>query len=582
MNRLRPEATITNPMPAPGFSSRSRPRTESASNGDRAVPVPGAAHMYTNGADRKNPLGGPPPLFDLARSPPAPTANASGKNTKHVPCKFFRQNACQAGNACPFSHSLDPINQQAPCKYFMRGNCKFGAKCALAHYLPDGRRVNRADLDVGLAITGANGRNYNYSTRPDQHNFHPQDSNLVDPLLNQPSYGPEFFPTQSFPLDVDEPDAFQDRYNQHHSHSALDSAVNSPPNSHYGSPPSDLQFPKSPVENIRTALNAPLPHSFDANGISHIAQYGPLGQSVPDKFGLRSPASSSLSRQLGTPPEGIVNVRNANLGSTLRNAPSPLGLSPANAEESIGQRIMHSQRAIKARGLSASVPRSHIAGHEWEEGLSVETDLLPNSLHDEVLTPQEKSRRLSRPEQEYNARDQTGGLAIPSGTSSKVGSPPTGSPSRFSALWAEQRERKSGDPQTSTSLGHVGSPLRGSWMPNEPTTANTQVSGISQAMARMQLGRTDSTESNGNKSQLISGLRHSSAPVARFDRGISSPGLTSQKIEEEVEGAFFPMDETNWSGHSPRLTPLRERANGELQRSKRDPGEERSMWSFRG
>lgn len=436
---------------------------------------------------------------------------------------------------------------------------------------------------MGLAINGGNGRNYNYSSRQDQHPFHTQDSNLVDPLLNQTSYGPDFFPNQSFPLDVDEPDAFQDRYNQYHNHSALDSGVSSPPNSHYGSPPNDLQFPKSPVENLRTALNAPLPQSFDANGISHIAQFGPLGQSVPDKFGLRSPQSSSLSRQLGSPPDSIVNVRNANLGTNLRNAPSPLGLSPANAEESIGQRIMHSQRAIKVRGLSASVPRSHIPGHEWEDGLGVETDLLPNSLHDEVLTPQEKSRRLSRPEQDYNSREQTGGLAIPSGTSSKVGSPPTGSPSRFSALWAEQRERKSGDAQTSGSLGHVGSPLRGSWMPNESSTANTQVSGISQAIGRMQLNRGDSSESNGTRGQAIGGLRHSSAPIARFDRGISSPGLTSKKIEEEVEGAFFPMDETNWSGQSPRLTPLRERTNGDLSRSRRDihGGEEKSMWSFR-
>lgn len=43
-----------------------------------------------------------------------------GLDTKHVPCKFFRQGTCQAGNACPFSHSMDPMTQQAPCKYFMK------------------------------------------------------------------------------------------------------------------------------------------------------------------------------------------------------------------------------------------------------------------------------------------------------------------------------------------------------------------------------------------------------------------------------------------------------------------------------
>lgn len=64
---------------------------------------------------------------------------ANQKNYSHVPCKFFKQGNCQAGNTCPFSHSLD-INKanSTPCKYFKLGNCKFGSKCANAHILPDG------------------------------------------------------------------------------------------------------------------------------------------------------------------------------------------------------------------------------------------------------------------------------------------------------------------------------------------------------------------------------------------------------------------------------------------------------------
>ncbi|KAK5446366.1 hypothetical protein LTS15_009705 [Exophiala xenobiotica] len=499
-----------------------RARAGFGANGEKAVPVPG----YGNGLDRKSSIGGGTPLFDVARSPP----NTSNKS----------------------------LNQ---------GNCKFGAKCALAHYLPDGRRVNRADLDVGLAMGS---RNYNYANR-EQPPFPSQDPALNDSTLNQTPYGPDYFPGQAFPLmDNDDADAFQDRYNQYQQHSALDSGLNSPPTSHFGSPPNDYQFPKSPVDNLRTALNAPLPQSFDANGISHIAKYGPLGQSVPDKFGLRSPASSSLSRQLGSPPESIVNVRNANLGSNLRNA-SPMAMSPQNTEESISQRIMHSQRPIKTRGLSASVPRSSLY-HEWEENMGTETDLLPNSLHDEVLTPQEKIRRMSRPEQDITSKDYAPGLAIPSGSSSKVGSPPAGSPSRFSALWAEQREKKAAE-NTVPPIGHVGSPLRGSWMPQESSKPGVQISGISQAMARIQLSRTESSESNGGRS---SGLRHSSAPIGR---GISSPGLSSKKIDEEVEGVFFPMDgddkTSGWSGQSPRLAPVQERPNGGLPSSKND-----NMWAF--
>lgn len=70
-------------------------------------------------------------------------ANAN-KNLSHVPCKFFRQGNCQAGNSCPFSHNFDGslAADKLPCKYFQKGNCKFGLKCALAHFLPDGTRVN--------------------------------------------------------------------------------------------------------------------------------------------------------------------------------------------------------------------------------------------------------------------------------------------------------------------------------------------------------------------------------------------------------------------------------------------------------
>jgi len=69
------------------------------------------------------------------------------KNVSHVPCKFFRQSICQAGDKCPFSHDLDN-DSPAICKYFQKGNCKFGSKCALAHVTPDGRYVNKRAKDL--------------------------------------------------------------------------------------------------------------------------------------------------------------------------------------------------------------------------------------------------------------------------------------------------------------------------------------------------------------------------------------------------------------------------------------------------
>jgi hypothetical protein len=50
----------------------------------------------------------------------APHATNGISDLNHVPCKFFRQGACQAGKACPFSHNMDPTIETAPCKYFSK------------------------------------------------------------------------------------------------------------------------------------------------------------------------------------------------------------------------------------------------------------------------------------------------------------------------------------------------------------------------------------------------------------------------------------------------------------------------------
>ncbi|CAK9439139.1 uncharacterized protein LODBEIA_P33630 [Lodderomyces beijingensis] len=84
------------------------------------------------------------------------SSSTNNKNLSHVPCKFFKQGMCQAGDSCPFSHNIEGAlsADKLPCKYFLKGNCKFGLKCALAHYLPDGTRVNPKNF---LPNTTANG-----------------------------------------------------------------------------------------------------------------------------------------------------------------------------------------------------------------------------------------------------------------------------------------------------------------------------------------------------------------------------------------------------------------------------------------
>lgn len=411
---------------------------------------------------------------------------------------------------------------------------------------------------------GTNGRSFNLGGRIEPPLYSNQDSALANSILAQQQFtSPDMFPPQYPYPDLDDGDTYAERrYAQAYQMTPIEAALNSPPGSHFGSPPDDFQLPRSPVENLRTALNAPLPQSFDANSISHIAKYGPLGQSLPDKFGFKSP-TGSLPKKVLSPPEATSAIRSSS------KVASPLASSPQTQDDSLSARVVPVQKLNQSRGLPSSVPKSTLI-EDWEERFNVDTDLLPNSLHDEVLTPQEKMRRLSRPDQEPSApKDRSNALAIPGGASGKVSSlPAAGSPSRFRALWEEQREKKNaegiGNPPGA--FGHVGSPLREAWMPNNSSNSpgNASMSGISQQMLRMKLDRTESVESNPSRSQL-SGLRQPSAPNRPFDRTISSPKILGKKLDEDGEGAFFfPMDDDSkrssmiWGGKSPVLEPVRD------------------------
>lgn len=420
----------------------------------------------------------------------------------------------------------------------------------MAHYLPNGHRVSRADLDPGMRGGYGAGRG------AETPQYGPQDVSFNDAYLQQTYATPDYFPGQDLPFLEDDQDAYNDRYNQYQNNTNYDSGVGSPPTSQFGSPPGDSMLHKQGTDNMRSALNAPLPASFDANSLPHIAKFGPFGQSVPDKFGMRSPPSSNLSKnmKLGSPPETITTPTNrlSNIGSTLRNISSPLSMSPQNADDATNQKVMHSQKMTKPRMISASVPRTSLQG--WNnDDIGAEADLLPSSLHDDVMLPQEKMRRLSRPDQPLSssAREGSNGLNIPTRSPGHMGSPPTGSsPSRFRAFFDEQRKKDEAANST-TPFGHVGSPLRESWMPHETSegSRNAQISGISQAMAQMALNRTDSSETNGS-TRPLPGLRSTSG-FSRFDRTISSPGMSGRKIDEDPgEGAFFEMDDENNKRHS--------------------------------
>jgi hypothetical protein len=131
-HQLNPPPSFT--PNAPQVSRRaSRDLRHHASNGAMAGPngngpmaVPGGRMANGNGhGGNAREIG-----FNGARSPPNNKSACTctpirctaltATDTSHVPCKFYRQGACQAGKACPFLHSDEPITERAPCKYFTK------------------------------------------------------------------------------------------------------------------------------------------------------------------------------------------------------------------------------------------------------------------------------------------------------------------------------------------------------------------------------------------------------------------------------------------------------------------------------
>ncbi|KAI9888991.1 MAG: hypothetical protein M1814_006049 [Vezdaea aestivalis] len=538
-------------------------------NGAVAVPPPVTNRSGHNSARSINAIHS----LDGPRSPP------SGKNTSHVPCKFFRQGACQAGKACPFSHAIDVATDHTPCKYFAKGNCKFGHKCALAHILPDGRRVNRHTLP---AMTGSH---LNLGGRIIPDNFPHQQSALANSLLqantvSSRAYGSQYPFTSS--------DEFQSSRLQHGSRDLdfvpkIDTNFASNPNSTYGSPRDDGRNAFSPKH--LTALDAPFPASFDSNGISWNARYGPAAASVPSKFGLESP-SHSYSRQFGPPSRTLRNLHDSAFGgagpepsrpnnTTLSSSPTT-GTVPDNSHSILVP--LHSRRLLKSSGMSSSVPRQMPRNlssptEEWGDEtdaahFAFEEDLVPNSLH-ELLTDQEKQRRFSRTEADADAVRRT--LRNGSSNTVAVGSPSAGSgtspSSRFGPLFTRQRPSNTRDDETSSNgtgtsaFGHVGSPLRHSSLFSQHVSRNSTdrndsdsvnlgsspsaIGMISQQLHNSHISKSSIGDDTPGLGQAGTG-RHLSPHNGRIPpgpNGSARPRGLGPSIDEEKEALVFSMEE---------------------------------------
>ena len=443
-----------------------------------------------------------------------------------------------------------------------QGNCKFGAKCALAHILPNGRRVNRPNGPVGGQL--------NLGGRLDPQLYQQSDPALAHSLLAQQANGAPLPFGHQIPSYAENEYPLQQKL--HDNVPIIDTGYTSRQDSTYGSPRDDSRLPISPIAHL-SALDAPMPASFDSQGISYIARHGAVAASVPSKFGLESPPGS-LPKKVALPTDAVRNLHSSVYPREARAKGPDLGSSPlGSGDEGFGQRIMHSKRVARPGMMSASLPRGR--GHvsdDWDDGFIFggEEDFLPTSL-DDLLTPQEKMRRLSRTEKEpKNLRDSLSGMGTPADSSSKVGSPGTGSPSRYGTFFARQKQDESSN-NAPSAFGHVGSPLRNSSLNPlaSPPLRATKVSGdmspafaspprqssmsmISQQLSRARIS-SQAAESNDNASPITNhsnslqpGLtRHASLSSNPTNRVLSSSsaGGTGRIDEEHGEGVFSMEEE---------------------------------------
>ena len=336
----------------------------------------------------------------------------------------------------------------------------------------------------------------------------------------------------------------------------------------------------SPVQKGLSVMDVPLPASFDSQGISHMARYGPIASSVPATFLANSPPSSYQADS-----SALRNLHDSAFGDGLRNRAAVLGSSPPESlEQPVGRRMLHSELAAnRTRGvMSSSVgARPTYKDEEWDDTDMIgkfEEDLLPNSLSD-LLTPQEKMRRFSRDQGENESslshRASLSKLgASPIASDNNFGSPSaaTASPSRFQSLWGKSRPTHEngfelGSPGQSA-FGHVGSPLRNSTLHpgaspsmramNRTTSGDVSpfvsspprqasMSMLSHQLQRTRLSSRDEASITSNPMHpginrvTSGGSIGSSSGRLGMDRAVSSSSINRERIEEEQ--GLFSMEE---------------------------------------
>jgi hypothetical protein len=495
-------------------------------------------------------------------------------DTSHVPCKFYLQGQCQAGRMCPFSHDLESTTRPAPCKYFAKGHCKFGTKCALLHITPDGVVVNNKRYSQPPQ----------YAPPPGAYGQPPPGLLSMQALEQRPNGE----------MQQDDMSHYQYVYGRNGNDVPQFDYTSASPK--FGSSPQNndrLAFGSSPHQKGLSVLDAPLPNSFDSNGVSMAQRGGPMAASVPSRFGFESPPSSLPRKTFGN--SVLQDLHHSafggrgNLDSVLAGSSPPSG---GDEPLSFPKRPLHSHSLRTSRPMFSSsvgtgLPTKSFEYSDDEDDGETDTDreedLLPASLHD--LIPGSRSRRESRqadnPASFLAAQRRTLSTTATPGDS-KSGSPSfSSSPSRYTSMFA---------PQRSNSSDFVGSPLRNTGgfgaLPGPPQSQRPSLApehalspGLSSpprqasmSMLTQELQRTNlnaaraassssiPTIGSGSLTNAMSGSTSAAVPRAQtstsnkrlsIDRALSSVSIGRERIDEEQE--LFDMDEI--SGRSDGIGP---------------------------
>ncbi|KAI1277852.1 hypothetical protein F5Y07DRAFT_388191 [Xylaria sp. FL0933] len=497
-----------------------------------AAPAPGPAHGR----------------FDGPRSPPS-TSQRSG--VKMRPASFMWSSA---------------NGRRASIADTSHGNCKFGPKCANVHVLADGRRINYSKNGISI------GQPLHLGNRINPTAYNTSNSALTNSFMRADAGAP--YSPYGYPIPPG--DSFQtiDRRPSFENVPVIDTTY-SHTSSGYGSPrdeePTRLGLGLSPAAGGLSVLDAPLPASFDSNGISNAARFpaGPWPSSVPSQFGLDSPSPSLNAAKDARTSEALKLLHHSAFGSNDRLSSTATGSSPPTqpSDEYFGRRQMHSSRYARPKVLSSSAPRviSGAIDRDWESEFPFsEEDYVPDNLKD-LLTPAEKARRGSRAaDDDMNGHRGNGsspsivgisGTGTPNAEStSKFGSPLASSPSRWGPLFQRQHEeqeaKKHAVGASAGAFGHIGSPLRQSSLSAEVMRSRVasrsgSLEGLSDQLQRTRIDGNGS----GGESPLLHPHSHIPRPSGRNgERHVSSGSISSSAryttpIGEEDGEFVFKMDE---------------------------------------